>query len=118
MTTAIFLMYLADISFVLRVFIGAVAFFFISVCFVMWDDDYGLANILRKHRKITILSLFFAIAICVLIPSQTFLYALAGLKAGDEIVKHEKVNSLLEKSYKVLDKKLDEILESNTKGQR
>ena len=47
-------------------------------------------------------------------PSEKMLQILAGLYAGSTLLEQPAVNSLLDKSYKILDSKLDEILkESN-----
>ena len=41
-----------------------------------------------------------------------------GLKLGKEIVEPESVNSVLEKTYKIIDNKLDSILEEQQQGEK
>ena len=44
-------------------------------------------------------------------PSKNFFYIVAGIHTGKELITNEKASNILDKSYKLLDTKLDEILE-------
>lgn len=50
-------------------------------------------------------------SLLIFLPSKTTMYTMLGLKLGKEIVQSESVSSVLEKTYKIIDNKLDSILE-------
>lgn len=113
---SLFLIYLADIADQIKVTLvvllsisGLLYFFtYAAVC-----NDKALCHIELKVRKS--LKPFLCIWITLFLirmfmPSNTFLYTLAGVSISKEILKSEKTDVLLNKSYKVLNKKLDEYL--------
>ena len=53
-----------------------------------------------------------------LLPSKTFAYTYAGVELSKSVIESERNNSLLDKSYKVLELKLDQYLKEVTNEQK
>lgn len=59
---------------------------------------------------------FAAIILTAFIPNKTVMYVAIGSYAGNTILENKDVNSILNKSYDIIDHKLDEILEDINKN--
>ena len=66
----------------------------------------------KQARNIWLLSVIVGIVI-LFIPSKNTLYTIAGVYAGQQIIESEKVNSLLDKTYILIEQKLDEVIEND-----
>ncbi|ETD25604.1 hypothetical protein [Helicobacter canis] len=75
------------------------------------QDKKIVGNIFKISSTLLAISIFFAI----FTPTQFFLTALAGFKAGNMIVEQPKINIILDKTYKILENKLDELLVESDK---
>ena len=101
-------------SFILLCLVLAVIF--IIICrFNEKDITEGLNAVVKKvERSLKPLVILFVVLILfkIILPSKEFIYIAGGLYAGNEIMDNPKVNALFEKSYKIIDSKLDEMLQS------
>lgn len=92
------------------------AIIFIIFCrFNEKDITEGLNTIAKKvERSLKPLVILFVVLILfkIILPSKEFIYIAGGLYTGNEIMDNPKVNALFEKSYKLIDSKLDEMLQS------
>ena len=66
----------------------------------------------KQVRNIWVVSVIVGIII-LFIPSKGTLYTIAGVYAGQQIIESEKVNSLLDKTYILIEQKLDEVIEND-----
>ena len=66
----------------------------------------------KQARNIWVVSVIVGIII-LFIPSKGTLYTIAGVYAGQQIIESEKVNSLLDKTYILIEQKLDEVIEND-----
>ena len=65
--------------------------------------------LVKKAKVICFISALVGTVI-LLIPSKTTLYVMAGVYAGQQVMESEKVNSLLDKTYILIEQKLDEVI--------
>lgn len=72
----------------------------------------GVEVLIKKTKVICFISAFVGTVI-LLIPSKGTLYTIAGVYTGQQIIESEKVNSLLDKSYILIERKLDEVIEND-----
>lgn len=98
--------------------IGSVGFIFIVSMFMSMDhgsDDY-LTNI-TKNKKIVGKMPYIGIAlvfVSILIPNDKTIYAIAAANVSKQIVQSKDFTTLYDKTYKLLEQKLDEQLEQKT----
>lgn len=121
MKIAIFL-YLIDVLPHIACFLKVIAillFFFLfigmSIYIVMkvdGDIDNEGYNFFDRNFKKMIAFCLCLFILGILIPSRQFMYMAGGLYLGNEALENPKVKALVGKSYKILDDKLDEILNS------
>ena len=134
MYVILFLLYLSDISLRLQKFadqafqaiiilvlvlLVAAGFVALIKCATPKGEEYRtshfetfLSKIIKS--KLLALCIILLLVIKLFTPSDKMLQIIAGLYAGSLILEQPAVNSLLDKSYKIIDSKLDEILkESN-----
>ena len=72
----------------------------------------GVEILVKKTKVICFISALVGTVI-LLIPSKGTLYTIAGVYAGQQIINSEKVNSLLDKTYILIERKLDEVIEND-----
>ena len=53
--------------------------------------------------------------VTAIIPSKNDMYLITSVYVGEKLIKNEKVNEILDKSYLVLIGKLDEMIDEKTK---
>ena len=75
------------------------------------QDKKIVGNIFKISSTLLAISLFFAI----FTPTQFFLTDLAGVKVGDMTAEQPKINIILDKTYKILENKLDKLLVESDK---
>lgn len=114
MHTTILLLYLTQLMEHLRI----ILIIFANLMGILWlinflmvtlgdkNDDFDKV-VSSKSYKITFI--VFTLLI-IFIPANKFMYTITGLYVGTKLIEQPYTNSLLEKSYKILDKKLDEII--------
>lgn len=66
-----------------------------------------------KNIKKMVISWLCLLSLCLIIPSKEFMYVAGGLYLGNEALENPKVKTLIEKSYRILDDKLNAILKEN-----
>lgn len=108
------LIYLAGVADSLNVLIGLPAILgaIALIMFAMAKTFDGSWD--EKTTKNYLLSCFVVFSLCVisaLLPSSKTIYSIAAIKMGKEISKNEKVIETSDKVYKLLNQKLDEMLE-------
>ena len=92
------------------IFIKASIFEKISYHDIKAVDGYEVLG--RQIKNIWLTSVIVGIII-LFIPSKSTLYTIAGVYAGQQIIESEKVNSLLDKTYILIERKLDEVIEND-----
>ena len=76
-------------------------------------EKMGFAiEIVKKSIKPLLIILVALILFRAILPSKDFVYMAGGIYMGSEILENPKVNALFEKSYKIIDSKLDEMLQN------
>lgn len=84
--------------------------------FMLLSEDLKELPIVNLFAKPPFIITFFVLIILnVLIPSQKTLYTLAGVYVGVQLMENPQTNELLNKSYKVINKKLDSLIEDSEK---
>ena len=92
------------------IFIKASIFEKISYHDIKAVDGYEVLG--RQIKNVWLISVIVG-TIILLIPSKGTLYTIAGVYAGQQIIESEKVNSLLDKTYILIEQKLDEVIEND-----
>ena len=80
---------------------------------ILWIDgeyDARFGEKLLKWAKIALITSITFITISTLIPTKNFIYAAVGLKIGQELIQYKNINSMMDKSLKALELKLDSII--------
>lgn len=80
---------------------------------ILWiEEEYSTryGEKLLKWAKIALIISITSGIIGVLIPTKNFIYAAVGLKIGQELIQYKNINSMMEKSVKALELKLDSII--------
>lgn len=108
MSSILWLVYFAGVSENLSVIAGLGALIATIICIIIGavhasEGEFGL--VLPGIKKV-VPWIVAAYLICIFTPSRSFLYMAAGMRAGGEIAQTE----LGQKAYRLLDKKLDELL--------
>ncbi|BAM12494.1 putative ATP/GTP binding protein [Helicobacter cinaedi PAGU611] len=106
----LFLIYLADIS----DFIKSVAGWGAIVFGILTIGGFGNASEGKGSWVMAFICLPLAVlltSVWFFMPSKNFFYIAAGIYTGNEMLTNEKASNILDKSYKLLDTKLDELLE-------
>lgn len=133
MDVILFLLYLSDISARLQMF-GESMFTIVLIALIILSGVLVIVSIFKIFtdeseqsaidKVDTFLNRLFKsklLAFCIVLilvlklftPSDKILQVIAGLYAGSILLEQPVVNSLLEKSYKIIDFKLDEILKDS-----
>ena len=114
-------LYLVDVlSHILR-FLGLIALvvsFIVVIVIVVFitlsiykytDNDWYIFFV--KHGKKIIASWLCLLLLCAVIPRKELMYIAGGIYLGNEALENPKIKTLIEKSYRILDDKLDTILQ-------
>lgn len=118
MKIAVFLYFIDVLSYIscfLRL-IAIVGFFMVVLIVIfigMPTNEYtdnALYRFFVKHVKKIIASWLCLLLLCALLPKKELMYLAGGLYLGNEALENPKVKALLEKSYRILDDKLDTML--------
>ena len=101
------------------VFVGSTLGYIFIKCSVFENilyDNLKAINVYetlgKQIKNIWLLSVIVG-SVILLIPSKTTLYTMAGVYAGQQIIESEKVNSLLDKTYILIEQKLNEVIEND-----
>lgn len=115
-------LYLVDVLSHISFFLGLIAIivgFFMVILIVIFiamsvneDTDNDWYRFFVKHGKKIIASWLCLLLLCAVMPRKELMYIASGLYLGNEALENPKVNALFEKSYKLIDSKLDEMLQS------
>lgn len=65
---------------------------------------------LKMWSRIALVTTIVSFTIAVLMPTKNFIYIAVGVKAGQEIIQYKNVNTMLDKSLKALELKLDNVI--------
>ena len=65
---------------------------------------------LKMWSRIALATAIVSLSIAVLIPTKNFIYIAVGVKAGQEIIQYKNINTMLDKSLKALELKLDNVI--------
>jgi predicted tellurium resistance membrane protein TerC len=107
------LLYLADVVEsigYITYFIMAVALFGVWIgCELIHRGDKDGRPIIKK----AIISLVIFTIINILIPSKNTMHSMIAIKAGKQIVNNGNANELLNKTYSIINNKLDKMLSEN-----
>ncbi|MDE6209599.1 MAG: hypothetical protein K2M73_08025 [Lachnospiraceae bacterium] len=114
MTTAIVLLYLAELCENIRV----ITILICAIMGVLWlfksidiDNFIFSPNALPWIKTISFkITFVLCLLIAVISPSKGLMYTITGFHIGGKLIEQPQMNSILDKSYKILDQKLDEIL--------
>lgn len=114
----IFWLYLIDVLACLKQIldvINGVAFvgLILLIVFLLWAAHEGEEGILgrgKKYLKKYIACFALSLFVYMGIPSQKTMYLMVSSKVVHDVVTHDKLSGLTEKSLKLLEKKLDEMV--------
>lgn len=114
-------LYLVDILSRLLFLFGLIAKivgFFIVISVVIFavmsankNTDNGLYRFFVKYGKKIIVSWSCLLLLFAVIPRKELMYIAGGLYLGNEALENPKIKTLVEKSYRILDDKLNTILQ-------
>ena len=65
---------------------------------------------LKMWSRIALATTIVSFSIAVLMPTKNFIYIAVGVKAGQEIIQYKNINTMLDKSLKALELKLDNVI--------
>lgn len=65
---------------------------------------------LKMWSRIALATTIVSFSIAVLMPTKNFIYIAVGVKAGQEIIQYKNINTMLDKSLKALELKLDDVI--------
>ena len=65
---------------------------------------------LKMWSRIALATAIVCFSIAVLMPTKNFIYIAVGVKAGQEIIQYKNINTMLDKSLKALELKLDDVI--------
>ena len=65
---------------------------------------------LKMWSRIALATAIVSFSIAVLMPTKNFIYIAVGVKAGQEIIQYKNINTMLDKSLKALELKLDNVI--------
>lgn len=82
-----------------------------GISFMIIVNDLVEENQIGDTWKKFLSLIIIGTSLLVFLPSKNTMYTMLGLKLGKEVVESESVSSVLEKTYKIIDNKLDSILE-------
>lgn len=118
------LLYLADIIPVIQVIAAVflvIGGFLLTFLLLNTDDCFKktpIAEKIRKSLKSFLCIWILSVLIVIFLPSQKFMYILAGVHLSKEVADNEKVSNIINKSYQALNKKLDELLQEEKGGRK
>lgn len=114
-------LYLVDVLSRLLFLFGLIAKivgFFIVISVVIFavmsankNTDNGLYRFFVKYGKKIIVSWSCLLLLFAVIPRKELMYIAGGLYLGNEVLENPKVKTLVERSYRILDDKLNTILQ-------
>ena len=114
-------LYLVDVLSRLLRFFGVIANivgFFIVISVVIFlamkankNTDNDLYIFFAKYGKKIIASWLCLLLLLVALPRKEFMYIAGGIYLGNEALENPKIKTLVEKSYRILDDKLNTILQ-------
>ena len=114
-------LYLVDVlSRLLRFFgvISNIVGFFIVISVVIFlamsatkNNDNDLYRFFIKYGKKIIASWLCLLLLLVALPRKEFMYIAGGIYLGNEALENPKIKTLVEKSYRIFDDKLNTILQ-------
>lgn len=120
MKIALFL-YLVDVLSRLLCFFGVIAKivgFFIVISVVIFlamnangNTDNNLYRFFVKYGKKIIVSWLCLLLLLTAMPRKDFMYVAGGIYLGSEALENPKIKTLIEKSYRIVDEKLNAILQ-------
>lgn len=114
-------LYLVDILSHISFFLGLIALvvsFIVVIVIVVFitlsvyeytDNDWYIFFV--KHGKKIIVCWLCLLLLCAVIPRKELMYIAGGLYLGNEVLENPKVKTLVERSYRILDDKLNTILQ-------
>lgn len=65
---------------------------------------------LKMWSRIALATTIVSFSVAVLMPTKNFIYIAVGVKAGQEIIQYKNINTMLDKSLKALELKLDNVI--------
>lgn len=83
---------------------------FIAMCANEDTDNYWHRFFVKYGKKIIVCWLCLLL-LCAVIPRKELMYIAGGLYLGNEVLENPKVKTLVERSYRILDDKLNTILQ-------
>ena len=114
-------LYLVDVLSRLLCFFGVIAKivgFFIVISVVIFlamsankNTDNDLYIFFAKYGKKIIASWLCLLLLLAAMPRKDFMYIAGGIYLGSEALENPKINALIEKSYRIIDDKLNSILQ-------
>ena len=114
-------LYLVDILSHISFFLGLIALvvsFIVVIVIVVFitlsiyeytDNDWYIFFV--KHGKKIIASWLCLLLLCAVIPRKELMYIAGGIYLGNEALENPKIKTLVEKSYRIVDDKLNTILQ-------
>lgn len=107
----VFVSVLKNLGILSAILLGVIAI----VSFLLWGN--GEDKILKKFgpklkmwSRIALATTIVSFSVAVLMPTKNFIYIAVGVKAGQEIIQHKNINTLMDKSLKALELKLDDVI--------
>lgn len=93
-----------------------ILFFIFTMIYVfLWLNDekrllerFGAK--LKKWSKIALVTGITSGVIATLMPTKNFIYIAVGLKVGQEIIQYKNINTMMDKSIRALELKLDNVI--------
>lgn len=90
-------------------------FIFTMIYAFLWLNDekrllerFGVK--LKKWSKIALITGITSGVIAILMPTKNFIYIAVGLKVGQEIIQYKNINTMMDKSIRALELKLDSVI--------
>lgn len=95
---------------------SAILFGVIAIVYILsWvNGEYGILKRfgpkLKMWSRIALATTIVSFSVAVLMPTKNFIYIAVGVKAGQEIIQYKNINTMLDKSLKALELKLDNVI--------
>ena len=107
----VFVSVLKNLGILSTILFGIIAIVHVLVWFNVEDEFLKkFGSKLKMWSRIALATAIVSFSIAVLMPTKNFIYIAVGVKAGQEIIQYKNINTVLDKSLKALELKLDNVI--------
>ena len=97
-------------AFILIVPLGLLSVFYFSLKYDN-GEDITWEHLYRRFLKIYCYTVCAIVSLHIFLPAPIYLYTMTGVYVGEQLLDNDKVNTLVEKSVKTLELKLDKTIQ-------